>query len=230
MTCDPSNALCSGRGFFLPNLVATGHFLAIWPLVDPSWPLTPEMHYTLVRGSSHQIGSHRAFLSNLTSGWPKLTSAWPLTPQCITLWSGVLPTLFGSHRAFLSNLTSGWPQLTPTWPLTQHYITLWLGVLPTKFGSHRAFFSNLTSGWPLHDLWPQHCTFWSGVLHTKFGSHRAFVRHFDLWMTFDGVALKLCSHPWGLPPTPCQVLAQYLKHDEIHSQIYSHTDSTDLKF
>ena len=35
MTFDCSNALCSGQGFFLPNLVAIGHFWAIWPLIDP---------------------------------------------------------------------------------------------------------------------------------------------------------------------------------------------------
>ena len=26
-----------------------------WPQLTPTWPLTPAMHYTLVRGSSHQI-------------------------------------------------------------------------------------------------------------------------------------------------------------------------------
>ena len=26
-----------------------------WPRITPAWPLTPAMHYTLVRGSSHQI-------------------------------------------------------------------------------------------------------------------------------------------------------------------------------
>ena len=34
MIFDPSNALHFGQGFFLLNLVATGHFKAIWPLVD----------------------------------------------------------------------------------------------------------------------------------------------------------------------------------------------------
>ena len=34
LTFDPSNALHSGQGFFLPNLVAGGHFWVFWPLVD----------------------------------------------------------------------------------------------------------------------------------------------------------------------------------------------------
>ena len=39
MNFDLSNALRSGHGFFPPNLVAIGHCLANWPLLDPSWPL-----------------------------------------------------------------------------------------------------------------------------------------------------------------------------------------------
>ena len=102
-----------------------------------------------------KFGSHRAFLSNLTSDWPCLTPAWPLPQLCITLWSVVLPTKFGIYRAFLSNVTSGWPWLTPAWPLTQQCITLWSKALSTKFGSHRAFLSNLTSDWPcLTPAWP----------------------------------------------------------------------------
>ena len=59
MTFDPNNALCSGQGFFPPNLVAIGHLLSnltpTWPQLTPTWPLTPAMHYTLVSDSSHQI-------------------------------------------------------------------------------------------------------------------------------------------------------------------------------
>ena len=33
-------AMChSGQGFLLPNLVAIGDFLSIWPLVDSGWPM-----------------------------------------------------------------------------------------------------------------------------------------------------------------------------------------------
>ena len=66
----PSNVLHCSQGFLLPNLVAIGDFLTIWPLVDSGWPqLTPT-----------EFGGHRAFLKNATSGWPRLTPAWPLTP------------------------------------------------------------------------------------------------------------------------------------------------------
>ena len=39
MTFDPINALHFGQWFYQLNLVAIGHFWAIWPLVSPSWPL-----------------------------------------------------------------------------------------------------------------------------------------------------------------------------------------------
>ena len=51
-----------------------------WPQLTPTWPLTPIMHYALVRGSSTKFGGHRALLSNLTPTWPQLTPTWPLTP------------------------------------------------------------------------------------------------------------------------------------------------------
>ena len=37
MTSDPSNASCSGHGL-CPNVVAIGHFLLNWPLVDSADP------------------------------------------------------------------------------------------------------------------------------------------------------------------------------------------------
>ena len=127
MTSDPSNALRSGQGFSPPNLVAVGHCWAIWPLLDPGWPLHdlwPQRCISLWSGvPPTKFGGHRALLSKLTlldPIWP-LHDLWP--QQCITLWSEILPTKFGGHRAFLSNLTPGWPQMTPTWPLTpaMHY-------------------------------------------------------------------------------------------------------------
>ena len=39
MTFHPMIALQFGQEFFLPNLVAIGYAWAIWPLVDPGWPL-----------------------------------------------------------------------------------------------------------------------------------------------------------------------------------------------
>ena len=38
-----------GHRVYLSKLTPT------WPQLTPTWPLTPAMHYTLVRGSSHQI-------------------------------------------------------------------------------------------------------------------------------------------------------------------------------
>ena len=84
MTFDPNNALRFGLGFFLPNLVAIGHIKAIWPLLDPGWPLHdlwPQQCITLWSGVlPTKLGSQRAYSSILTSGWPWLTPAWPLTP------------------------------------------------------------------------------------------------------------------------------------------------------
>ena len=84
MTFDPSNALRSGQGFFLPNLVAIGHCWASWPLLDPSRPLhdlQPQQCITLWSGVlPTKFGDHRALLSKLTPTWPQLTPAWPLTP------------------------------------------------------------------------------------------------------------------------------------------------------
>ena len=81
-TFDPSNVLHSGQGFLLPNVVAIRYFLvAIWPLVDTGWPLhdlRSQQFNMLWSGTLPTIGSHRVFLSNLTSdpGWP-LHDLWP---------------------------------------------------------------------------------------------------------------------------------------------------------
>ena len=73
-----------GQRFFLQIFVAIGHFWAIWPLVDPRWPLLdrwPQQYITLwPEVLSTKSGGHRAFLSNLASGWLLLTPAWPSTP------------------------------------------------------------------------------------------------------------------------------------------------------
>ena len=84
MTFDPNNALCSGQGFFPPNLVAIGHCQTSWPLLDPSWPLHdlwPQQCSTLWSGVlPTKFGDHRALLSKLTPTWPQLTPTCPLTP------------------------------------------------------------------------------------------------------------------------------------------------------
>ena len=113
MTFDASIALHFGQGFVLPNLVAWLPFWAIWPPVDPSWPLHDFwlQHCTSIQSEVLLIkcDSHRAFFNTLTPVWPWLTPAWHLTQQCTTLQSGFLPTKFGGHRSFLKQLDHGWP-------------------------------------------------------------------------------------------------------------------------
>ena len=69
MTFDPSNALRFGQEFFPPNLVAIGHLLAFWTLVDPRWPLHdlwPQQCTTLWPGFPlTKFGSHRVFLRQI---------------------------------------------------------------------------------------------------------------------------------------------------------------------
>ena len=58
-----------GQRFFLSNLVAIVHSCAIWPLVDPGWPLHdlwPQLCITLWSGAlPTKFGDHRAFLKQL---------------------------------------------------------------------------------------------------------------------------------------------------------------------
>ena len=111
MIFDLSNALHFSQGFFLPHLVAIGHFWVIWPLFDPAWPLhdlwSHECTTLWSRVLPTKFGCHRAFLSNLTSGWRRLTSAWHLTPAMH----------YTSVRAFSNQIQ--WPEdiSKATWPL-----------------------------------------------------------------------------------------------------------------
>ena len=51
-----------------------------WPQVTPLCPLTPAMHYALVRDSSNQIWWQLG-ISNQFDPWlTRMTSAWPFTP------------------------------------------------------------------------------------------------------------------------------------------------------
>ena len=54
LTFDLSNALHFGQGFFLPNLLAIGISQAVWPLIDPCWPLN-DLQPSNALGSSDQI-------------------------------------------------------------------------------------------------------------------------------------------------------------------------------
>ena len=109
----PSNALCSGQGFFLPNLLAIGHSWAIWPLVDPDWPFITFDPSNVLRSGQGFFLPNLVGIGHSWAIWPLVDPSWPLhnlwPHKCITLWSGVLPTTFGTRRAFLSQLTSGWP-------------------------------------------------------------------------------------------------------------------------
>ena len=110
------------NGSFLQNLVAIGHFWAIWPLVDPGWHLLDIWsHQCAVLYSGllpTKSDGHRAFLSNLTSGFPQLTPAWHLT-------SAMHDTLV--NGSFLQNLVAIghfwaiWPLVDPGW----HLLDIW---------------------------------------------------------------------------------------------------------
>ena len=139
-----------------------------WPQLTPSWPLTPAMHYALVRGSSHQVWWPQGIANQIDPYLipvdPYMTfdpsialcsGQDPCPEHCIMLWTGVLPTKFGGHRALLSKLTPTWPQLTPTWPLTLASDYDLVRVLSTKFGGHRALLIKLTPTWSqLTPTWP----------------------------------------------------------------------------
>ena len=126
-TIDLINALHSGLGSFLPNLVATGHFWGMWPLFDPSWPLHdlwPQQCITFWSGVlPTKFGGHRALLSKLTPTWPLITPSWPLTPAMhytlVRDSSNQIWWPWGISKQF----DPGWPQMTPAWPLTpaMHY-------------------------------------------------------------------------------------------------------------
>ena len=77
------------------NVISKQFDLWLTP-ADPSRPLTPSMHYTLVWGCFYQFGGHRVFLRNLTSGWSQVTPAWPLTPA----------VHYALVRVFLTNLVA----------------------------------------------------------------------------------------------------------------------------
>ena len=107
MTFDPNNALCFGQGFFPPNEVAIEHFLAIWLLVDPRWPLHdlwPQQCTALWSGVLlTKFGSHRAFVRQIDP-WMTFNPKWgtpggvasKICPQ--TSWAHPLPPCQVSAR------------------------------------------------------------------------------------------------------------------------------------
>ena len=95
-----------------------------WPRMTPAWPLTPAMHYALVRGSSHKIWWPKDVAKQID---PYLTPADPYMTfdpnNALRSGQGFFPPNLVAIGHLLSNLTPTWPQLTPTWPLTpaMHY-------------------------------------------------------------------------------------------------------------
>ena len=79
MTFNPSNKLHLVTGpsdKFSWWLCISKHFLTSgWSQMTPAWPLTPVVHYALVRGSSNQIGSHRVFLRQVDL-WMTIDLRW----------------------------------------------------------------------------------------------------------------------------------------------------------
>ena len=73
MTFNPIIALYSGQGFLLPNLVAIGHYWAIWSLVDPGWPLCDRWSQQCINLWNEVLPTklccHRAFLKQLNLWW-----------------------------------------------------------------------------------------------------------------------------------------------------------------
>ena len=155
-----------GHRVYLSKLAPT------WPQVTPTWPLTPAMHYTLVRGSSHQIWQPWAFLRQIDP-WMTFDPRWGPFENMPTNLVGPSPTpmpSFSSIRRSMAKCIAG------------HTYT------HTHTHTHTEFdILIITSGWPQHDLWPYQCiTLWSGVLSTKFGGHRAFLRNLTSawpWLT-----------------------------------------------
>ena len=134
MIFDPSNALCSGQGFFPPNLVAIG----IAKQIDPY--LTSADHYMTVDPSNALRFGQGFFPPNLVTighfwaDWPLGDPWWPLhdlwPQQCTTLWPVVLFTKFGSHRAFLRQIDL-WMTFDPTWGRFENMPTNLGGPSPT---------------------------------------------------------------------------------------------------
>ena len=131
----------------ISNFGGYGAFLSNLALIDPSWPLTSAMRYTLVRVFPIKFASSKELLdviSNLTRIWHQLIPAWALTPSI----HYTLPTKFGRHSGHSWAI---WPLDDPRWPLhdllPHQWTTLWPGVLLTvDLVALERFLSNLTSG------------------------------------------------------------------------------------
>ena len=108
MTFDPSNTLRFGQGFFPPNLVAIGYFEAIWPLVDPRWPLCdlwPQQCTTFWSGILlNKFGSHRAFLRQIDP-WMTFDSRWGHFENMPTNLVGPSPTPMPTFSSIPQSVT-----------------------------------------------------------------------------------------------------------------------------
>ena len=137
--------------------------LAIWPVVDPDWPLRDLLHHHCITLQS------RFYLPNLVAighSWaicPLVCPSWPVHDiwphQCTTWTLDPSNVLLSGHGFFLPNLAAVrhfwaiWSRLTPAWPLTplMHFTSVKYFI---KCGYYRAFLSNLTPDWPwLTSVW-----------------------------------------------------------------------------
>ena len=108
MTFDPSNALRFGQGFFPPNLVVIVYCSAVWPLVDPRWPLhglRPQQCTTLLSGILlTTFGSHRAFWRQIDP-WMTSDPRWGRFENMPTNLVGPSPTHMPSFSSVPQSMT-----------------------------------------------------------------------------------------------------------------------------
>ena len=111
VTLDPINALHSGQGFFLQNLVAIEHLWSIWPVVDPGWPLHdiwPQQYITLWSSVlPTKFSGFRAFLRN----WPLVEPGWPM----YDLWPPWMhyTSVKGTNLVAIGHSWAFWPLVDP---------------------------------------------------------------------------------------------------------------------
>ena len=115
MTFNLSNALCFGQGYFLPNLAAIGHSLAIWPLIDPGWPLhdlRPQQCTTLPQWF---FQPNLVPIAHSWAIWHLVDPVWPCMTfdpsNALFFGQGFFLRSLVAIEYFQSNLTSEWPLL-----------------------------------------------------------------------------------------------------------------------
>ena len=193
MTLDPSNALRFGQGFFPQNLVAIEHFLAIWPLVDPRWPLHdlwPQQCTALWSGALlTKFGSHRAFLRQIDP-WMTFNPRWGRFQNMPTNLVGPSPTSmpsFSSIPQSMAKRIAGHTYIhTYIYTYRLHYFSSIDVVITYKIGSFLCSIVNL--------LQKNVIVFFFG---TQISKWRSFEKGaiFDLLFTFFSHQGKVTKNP-----------------------------------